>query len=328
MTRRVVFRADGNGNIGYGHVVRSLAIASMINELFDCCFATVNPPEFFRNEISSVCHQLVELKDPFDDAFLNMIDKEDIIVLDNYYFTTDYQHKIRALGCSLVCIDDIQDKKYACDLVINHAPGLELNRFDICSYTSIKTGIEYAMLRQPFLSKRINSNFDKDKSRLFVCFGGADKHNIAFKIVETILGKFPGQYSIDLLAGASTRIEFEHDELKIHHSLTSNQIVDIMDQCILAIVPASTILFEVCSRNVPAVTGYYVDNQELIYEGFKKAGLIIPYGNFNKLERFDEFFGQINVQNLSDLKNKLYQVWPDNIKYNYQSLFQQLSQRL
>ena len=38
MKQRVYFRADGHAKMGLGHVIRSLALAEMLKEDFDCYF--------------------------------------------------------------------------------------------------------------------------------------------------------------------------------------------------------------------------------------------------------------------------------------------------
>ena len=40
MKPKIYIRADGNSGIGLGHVIRSLALAEMLKEDFNCIFAT------------------------------------------------------------------------------------------------------------------------------------------------------------------------------------------------------------------------------------------------------------------------------------------------
>jgi UDP-2,4-diacetamido-2,4,6-trideoxy-beta-L-altropyranose hydrolase len=61
MKQRVIFRADGNLEIGYGHFIRTLGIAGLINKEFDCIYATQIPTEYQLNEISKVCNGKIEL---------------------------------------------------------------------------------------------------------------------------------------------------------------------------------------------------------------------------------------------------------------------------
>ncbi|MDR1895166.1 MAG: UDP-2,4-diacetamido-2,4,6-trideoxy-beta-L-altropyranose hydrolase, partial [Prevotellaceae bacterium] len=39
MKRKIIFRADAGLNIGYGHFIRSLALADMLKNDFDILFA-------------------------------------------------------------------------------------------------------------------------------------------------------------------------------------------------------------------------------------------------------------------------------------------------
>lgn len=41
--KKIYFRADASAQIGYGHFIRTLAIADMLKSEFDCTFFTVSP---------------------------------------------------------------------------------------------------------------------------------------------------------------------------------------------------------------------------------------------------------------------------------------------
>ena len=72
------------------------------------------------------------------------------MVLDNYFFTTDYQRTIKEKGCCLVCVDDMHDKHYVADVVINHGLTDE-SLFDVEPYTKLCLGGDWALLRHPFI---------------------------------------------------------------------------------------------------------------------------------------------------------------------------------
>ena len=84
--QKIFFRADADKQIGYGHFVRSLALADMIKEDFDCIFFTQSPTEYQKREIQKVC-PLIEL--PSNDTklvvFLNFLQGDEIVFLDNYF---------------------------------------------------------------------------------------------------------------------------------------------------------------------------------------------------------------------------------------------------
>ena len=87
MKRRICFRADADQRIGYGHFIRTLALADMLKDDFDCMFYLQTPSEYQKAELSKV-FRYVEL--PADDSkfdlFLDALDGNEIVVLDNYFF--------------------------------------------------------------------------------------------------------------------------------------------------------------------------------------------------------------------------------------------------
>ena len=63
--RKIFFRADAGAQIGYGHFIRTLALADMLRDDFDCTFLTQSPSEYQQKEVEKVC-PLVAL--PSDDS--------------------------------------------------------------------------------------------------------------------------------------------------------------------------------------------------------------------------------------------------------------------
>ena len=88
--KKVYFRADAGQSIGYGHFIRSLALADMLKYDFDCTFFTQTPTEYQKQEAEKVC-PLVAL--PADDTkfglFLDQLMGDEIVVLDNYFLLSD-----------------------------------------------------------------------------------------------------------------------------------------------------------------------------------------------------------------------------------------------
>ena len=199
--RRIVFRADASESIGYGHFIRTLALADMLKENFDCSFATVNPTIYQQNEITKVCSCISLSIDSHFKTFMELLTGEEIVVLDNYFFDTEYQRHIKEKGCLLVCIDDAHNKHYVADVVINH--GLhDILLFSVEPYTKLCLGFKWALLRQPFLEEydRKEYLFDERLLRVVVCFGGSDFNNFTEKIVS-VLDTIPSVSEIVAIVG-------------------------------------------------------------------------------------------------------------------------------
>ena len=54
-TRKIYLRADAGYGIGYGHFIRTLALADMLKSDFDCIFFTSSPSAYQISEMKKVC---------------------------------------------------------------------------------------------------------------------------------------------------------------------------------------------------------------------------------------------------------------------------------
>jgi spore coat polysaccharide biosynthesis predicted glycosyltransferase SpsG len=61
--RKVILRADGNSEIGLGHVYRSLALAEMLNEDFETVFLIKKPLKELKRTILQTCSECIEPAD-------------------------------------------------------------------------------------------------------------------------------------------------------------------------------------------------------------------------------------------------------------------------
>lgn len=302
--RNIIFRADGNPMLGMGHFTRTLALAEMLNNNFHCIFATHKPNDYQIKEIERVCHGEIDL--PEDNShfnvFLTFLKGNEIVVLDNYYFTTEYQKAIKAKGCKLVCIDDMHDKHYIADIVINHAEGMLPADFSVEDYTKLLLGNSYALLRSPFLTP-IQANL-KNKYSALIIMGGADPQNIT----QTIINKISGADLNKPVAIVANRnsIKTPHDnkteKFQFFHKLSSSDIFQLMQLSNFGILPASTVAIEACAARLPFICGFFVENQYEIYRGIESNKLGVCIGNFATVssEAFESSLRDINTKNIRD----------------------------
>lgn len=275
MKRRVLFRADAGKTIGYGHFIRSLALAGYLKDYFDCFFATYNtdtedrlPTIIQLEQVTDICNPLpiyALTLEEYNTRFLAEVGSTDIVVLDNYYFTTEYQQKIKDTGCKLVCIDDVHNRHMVCDLLITACP-LTRDMFSLKSNAIFLGGIEYGLLRGAFFNVPPDRNIQGDVKRIVIAMGGADAFNLTDKITRIVHDVFPNAV-IDVIAGDTVSVSDDTCRIaSIHRNLAADQIVSLMDSADIGIFPASTVCIEAFSRRLPVISGYYVDNQKEFYD--------------------------------------------------------------
>ncbi|MFP8487466.1 UDP-2,4-diacetamido-2,4,6-trideoxy-beta-L-altropyranose hydrolase [Gracilimonas sp. Q87] len=302
MKQEVCIRADGSLDIGLGHIVRCMSLAHMLKNDFSIHFFSLKIPESLKNEIIQNEWSFTEIEKESD--YVNELTGNEIVVLDGYQFDSDYQKLIKNKGCKLVCIDDFHDQYFYADLVINHAPGVIKDDYEGESHTKYLLGPDYALLRPEFLdSKSQEIKSSKGIKNLFICFGGSDSKNLTAKILSWIPSK---NYSVTVVLGNAyyyrdklvETIKKRLDlEINVKSSLSAEEMRQELEKADLAIVPASGILFEVISTRLPAISGYSVDNQQGIYNGFKNLGCIIDAKNFDR-KNFHEAIQTIDTKSL------------------------------
>lgn len=281
MRRKIYFRADADAQIGYGHFIRTLALADMLKDDFDCVFFTSNPTTYQIEQMDRVCrfvglHEESKLGD-----FLGYLGGNEIVVLDNYFFTTDYQRQIRSKGCKLVCIDDMHDKHYVADVVINHGPVLP-EELDCEAHTQLCLGDDYKLLRKPFLLPLV----DRPRNdAAIVIMGGADPYRLVDKVIYLLLDVNPKSKIVVVLGDMANLSEENRRKVEVRSKLSAEELAELFETSAFGIFPASTVSIEASSRGLPMMVGYYVDNQEEGYMKAAKEGRFVPLGCFHKLTR-------------------------------------------
>ena len=266
--RKVYFRADAGGTIGYGHFIRSLAVADMLKEDFDVTFFTANPSEYQKEEMAKVCKSQPLSEDTKLTDFLCLLQGDEIVVLDNYFYSTDNQRAIKDKGCKLVCIDDPHGIHYVCDVLMSHGYGIPSD-FDVESYTRMCLGTDWAMLRKPF-RRPVDWNHQRNND-IVVNFGGADPFRITELIVRLLL-ELQLDYNIKVILGDKVYLSDEcRANVNILKNLSAEQMAFLFDESAFGIFAASTVCLEGQSRGLPMVIGYYIDNQEVYYNRMKNT---------------------------------------------------------
>ena len=293
--KNIYIRVDAGDTIGMGHFTRSLALADMLKNKFKVTIFTRYLTDFILNEIEKLDLFYVKLSEADTihfDEFLNYLKKDDIVVLDNYFFSTEYQSQIKRVGCKLICIDDMHDKHYLSDIVINHGLGLDKNLFSIEKYTKLCLGLDYALLRKPFLN--IDSRKRTKIKSCLICLGGVDYHDITSKILEIVESIDRLKY-VNIIVGSgyknfnklALKTKMSKKNIKLHCSISSGDVASLMKDSDFGILSASSICLEAISIGLPFMVGYYVENQKELYSNLTEKYGIYGLNDLLKIRSID-----------------------------------------
>lgn len=321
----VIFRADGNSTTGLGHLYRLFALVEMLKNDFEIVFVTsenstqsVIPANY---NVKNIPAQITTLNEP---AWLNECfdAKKAIVIADGYGFDSAYQKDLVDFGFKLIYIDDLFKSYMHADIVVNHAEGILEQNYNARSDTKFALGTKYAILRPAFLNAINNIRIVEKIEAVFVCFGGADALNLTELTVETLL-QFHDIKKVNVVLGGAyvtkpnSLFKTANNRLNVHRNLNAKELVEVMLQCQLAIVPASTILYEVCAVKIPTLAGFYVDNQKGIYDGFLHQGAISGLGNFNTLQK-NELKSQISKMLQKDVQQLNSQIEKQSLLFDHE----------
>lgn len=268
----VFFRADGNVNMGLGHIVRSSALASAINDHFSTTLVTrCNIPNVLE-EASFTYDKIIQL--PQDD-FLSegtqaskIFKNADLIVLDGYAFDGAYQLGLLKQGFEFFSIDDIHATTFYSRAVINHGGGLTAFDYHAQPGAQFYLGPKYSLIRKPFLEAAKKRRGKIDNRHCFICFGGADPLNKTLEILknEKVRNHFD---QFHVVTGSAYQYldelnEFIRSQRNIftYSSLNPDDLVSVMQKCCFAVCSPSTLVYEYMSVGGIVFLEQIADNQK------------------------------------------------------------------
>src|SRR5690554_1634601 len=108
MKKQIYIRADGDSQIGLGHLVRCMALAQMLTSDFEICFVSKQIPQSLINELNQFGFSLLIIIN--EDEFFRRLEGKEIVILDHYELDSIYQKTIKNFGSKLICIDDLHNK--------------------------------------------------------------------------------------------------------------------------------------------------------------------------------------------------------------------------
>ncbi|MFP4844586.1 UDP-2,4-diacetamido-2,4,6-trideoxy-beta-L-altropyranose hydrolase [Winogradskyella sp. PE311] len=283
MTKKIIFRADGNSSTGLGHLYRLFSLVEIVKNEIEFIFLTQETstdsiiPDDYEKKV--IPRKITIVKEA-EWIASNFSSDNYIIIADGYQFNSNYQKQIKQKHFRLIYIDDLANEHMYADVVINHSPYINSKDYSKENYTKLALGTKYALLRPLFLEETKQTRVINHLDKAFVCFGGADPFNLSLKAVQAMV---PMNEFIELhvvLGGAYRHKEIftleskYPDKIKTYSNLSEAELIQVMRTCNFAIAPASTILYELSCVKMPILSGYFVDNQELIYKGFKDSEAI------------------------------------------------------
>ena len=255
---KIVFRVDSSLDISSGHVMRCLALASVMKKKEDTDIKFIS--RMYEGNLNDLVikqgFQVAQLKNPFKrknisknffienrdrtkySEFLGISQKQDAkdtigaigednvdwIILDHYSLDDTWKFYMRPYTKNIFEIDDNFREVKNSDVILNQAP-IEVSKKNyknkITPKTKLLLGPKYAIIDRTYISVRKNLKpREGEINRILVFYGGVDKANETTKALNAINNLDLSEIFIDVVIGESN----------IHRDKIVNQVNIVSDQ--------------------------------------------------------------------------------------------------
>jgi UDP-2,4-diacetamido-2,4,6-trideoxy-beta-L-altropyranose hydrolase len=318
----ITFRTDASTEIGTGHVMRCLSLASKLRSRGAICrFICRNHPgnliEFIRehdfetielplDEVDSSISPKIDAQSLDHAAWLGVdwrIDADqtiagfgnvavDWLIVDHYALDSRWESVMRGRCKRIMVIDDIADRNHDCDLLLDQNLFAEkaaryIGKIPVrCSQL---LGPKYALLQSHYaeLHARIPPRQGPVR-RILVYFGGVDANNLTSLAVTAYRSIDREDIALDVVVNAtnphveSLRQQIEGDNNVILH-VGLPSLAPLMAQADLAIGAGGATSWERCCMGLPTLVISIAANQVPIAHELDRQGFIRWLGDVKEI---------------------------------------------
>jgi UDP-2,4-diacetamido-2,4,6-trideoxy-beta-L-altropyranose hydrolase len=297
----LLIRADGDEQMGTGHVMRTLALAQAWQDTgggVRYAMSTPSPGIVKRLNAESVEIDAVQAAPGSDGDARQTIElarrqNADWIVVDGYQFSGNYQRLIKESGLRLLFLDDYgHADHYWADVVLNqnlHASeNLYLSREP---HTRLLLGVRFTLLRREFLEWRDwRREIPNLATKVLLSVGGGDPDNVTLRMMEALERIDDSNIEAVVLAGATNKhfaalqAAAKGSPAKIRLESNTRDMPSLMAWADAALGAAGSTSWERSFMGLPSLVVVLAPNQEPIARELAAAGAAGDLGSHDRLD--------------------------------------------
>ena len=306
---KAIFRVDASLKMGTGHVMRCLTLAQVLNEnganveficrkhegsligkILSSGFVVHELKVFEEAKVDNKLvhsHWLGATQQEDADECIDVLSSEgvDWLIVDHYALDEDWHCSLKPCYRKLMVIDDLADKIFDCDVLLNQNLGAQIEDYKkkIPDNCELLLGCNYALLRSEFSDLRGRA-LEKRKNtiainNILITMGGNDNENITYDILQQLNGK----YNITVVLGGSP----VHKDMIINYAkgknikviIDADNIAELMFETDLAIGAGGSTSWERCCLGLPTLLYITAENQRMVAENLEKKGAVVIVKN-------------------------------------------------
>ena len=270
---RVLLAPAAGAGIGGGHVMRDLALAAALHARGVHCSVAV--PAWGARLVARFAEapvEVVQLARSGDTAAIaRALDETaaELLVVDDFSLDAAALAPLRRRGLPIAVIDDLADRAYACDLLVD--PGHARLAADYAGLTppgcELLVGPAYALVRASFAraARARRSQADRPVARVFVSFGLSDVDGVAGRAVAALRPRAPhARFDIALASDALSlprlqRMAAADAGVQLH--VDARDIAALMRAADVGVGAGGSATWERCALGLPSLAVVVADNQ-------------------------------------------------------------------
>ncbi|MEO9576115.1 MAG: UDP-2,4-diacetamido-2,4,6-trideoxy-beta-L-altropyranose hydrolase [Tateyamaria sp.] len=287
MIRQLAVRADGDGEIGLGHVLRAMTVADELartgTQVTYMCHS-LSPWAATQLERRGFAIRMLDLPkiDQTQDAIATCSALAacgaDAVLLDHYRLTQAWTQHVKAeTGLFLAAFDDLAQDARTVDLLIDTSPGRDTSEYTglIPDGALCLAGPRYAALRPEFAVAPGRSQ-PTGPLRVAISMGGSDPTGATLACLDALDGRSDISLSVILSSDAKmlaqTKARAAQMTTPTQLLLDRTDMADVLSLIDLVLGAGGTSALERCALGLPSVLAVLVANQTQNAQQLVKAG--------------------------------------------------------
>ena len=308
---KTIIRTDASHIIGTGHVMRCLTLAQTLqnkgaevqficrkhegNLIDKICSTGFHTFELELTDEKEVDNKLAytswlgatQQKDV--DECINILKdkKTDWLIVDHYSLDEYWQKSLKPYYKKLMVIDDLADRQFDCDILLNQNLGSTKEQYKnrVPKSCELLLGCEYALLRPEFSKLRGQALEKRKKTKeiknILISMGGGEN-----KIIYDILKQLDSRFNVVVVLGKNflfnKKVQSYVDGKNIKIIMETDNMAKLMLDADLAIGAGGSTSWERCCLGLPTIVFMIADNQREVVKNLEQLGAVIVAENLKE----------------------------------------------
>lgn len=303
----IAIRVDGNSEIGFGHLVRMMALARQFSKLgAKVIFLSRNPENIEGYRVLQLDRQTEKDEDLLVEKMLMKL-QANMIIIDSYDYTQERLDGVGQLDLLSVYIDDLNRHPFNSDFVVNgnlYAPELSYK-----GRAKFLLGTKYLLMREEFAEVSLRGLKPNVEHVLITC-GAADRDNVTLGILQILKSYEPfEELHWHVVIGPVFQHTAEIEALiQDCHNVTLyyNPVMKkLMDFCDISISAGGSTTYELAACGIPTLLVIVADNQVRLAEEAERQGMAFNLGWNHELDATRLYSALNNLINDQAVREKM-----------------------